>query len=111
MVQAAPLQQTAQASGKPLTLPVIAMIAIFDRYNEPVIMRNYLAKHLNRENEAKLKLAEAAGQASEQDMERIRRAYSRDVETIEMQMAMLAYSQLDIFSEKSQIIADSVKTA
>lgn len=33
------------------------------------------------------------------------------MEAIEMQMAMLAYSTLDVFVEKSQIVPDRVKTA
>ena len=39
MVESGVQQQT----GKNLLLPVIAYVAIFDRYNEPVLVRNYLA--------------------------------------------------------------------
>lgn len=43
-------------------------------------------------------------------MEKIRRAAILEMEAIEMQMSMLAYSTLDIFTDKAQIVPDRVKT-
>ena len=91
-------------------LPVVALVGIFDKHNEPVILQNYLAKHLQNESDQKVAFAEQALQGSEDDIERIKRAARQEMEAIEMQMAMLAYSTLDIFSEKAQLIPDRVKT-
>ena len=104
-------QSQIQQSNNKTTLPVIALIGIFDRHNEPVVLQNYLAKHLQRETDAKVAQAEQTLQGSDDDIERIRRAARHEMEAIEMQMAMLAYSTLDVFVEKSQIVPDRVKTA
>ena len=74
-------------------------------------MQNYLARHVKAETEKKVARAEENLAGSTEVLERIKKAALHEQEAIEMQMAMLAYSTLDIFSEKSQIIPDRVKTA
>ena len=59
MVEAVSNMQKIQTAGMNKTvLPVIAMIGIFDKQNEPVVLQNYLAKHLKKETDAKVAYAE-----------------------------------------------------
>ena len=94
-----------------LPVPVIALIGIFDRHNEPIVLQNYLARQLRQESDSKVATAEQALSGDDDAIERIKRAARHEMEAIEMQMSMLAYSTLDIFCEKSQIIPDRVKQA
>ena len=91
-------------------VPLLALVGIFDKHNEPVILENYLVRHLTKENDTRLNNAEQALAGSEDAFEKFRRAAALEMEAIEMQMSMLAYSTLDIFADKSQIIPDRVKT-
>ena len=92
-------------------MPVIALVGIFDRVNEPVLMQNYLARHLEREGNHRAANAAKNLDGAEEDIERIKRDIAAEMETIQMQMSMLAFTTLDIFTEKSQIVPDRVKTA
>ena len=65
-------------------LPVLALIGIFDKHNEPVILQNYLARHLQNDADQKVAFAEQALQGSEDDIERIKRAARQEMEAIEM---------------------------
>ena len=65
-------------------LPVVALVGIFDKHNEPVILQNYLARHLQNEADQKVAFAEQALQGSEDDIERIKRAARQEMEAIEM---------------------------
>ena len=64
-------------------------------------MQNYLATYVKGETEVKVSRAEEALEGSTEVIERIKKAAIHEQEAIEMQMSMLAYSTLDIFSEKS----------
>ena len=45
---------------------------------------------------------------AEQDLEKVEKARAKEMESITMQMSMLAYASLDIFAEKAQTTPDYV---
>mmetsp|Transcript_13254 Transcript_13254/g.16832 ORF Transcript_13254/g.16832 Transcript_13254/m.16832 type:complete len:108 (+) Transcript_13254:40-363(+) len=92
------------------SLPVIALVGIFDRQNEPIVLQNYLAKHLASETSNRLAFAEKTLEGADEAIQKVQKATRQEMDAIDMQMAMLAYSTLDIFTEKSQIVPDRVKT-
>ena len=88
----------------------MALVGIFDRHNEPVVMQNYLVRYLSNETERRVSMATKAMEGSEEMIRKIEKAGRQEMEDIDMQMAMLGYSMLDIFTEKAQIIPDRVAT-
>ena len=81
--------------------PVIALVGIFNRQLEPILLRNYLVEYLQNENDQKNKAASQTLAGAEQDLEKVEKARAKEMESITMQMSMLAYASLDIFAEKA----------
>ena len=100
---------SSKLAGVPLLQPVIAFVGIFDKHNEPVVMQNYLARHLQKESDEKLELAAQNLGSTSKEFSKVKKAAKRDMKATEMQMAMLAYSTLDIFSDKAYVIPDRVR--
>ena len=49
-------------------MPKVALVGIFNKQNEPIILRNYLSEYLQRENDIKMKAAEATLAGAEDDL-------------------------------------------
>ena len=60
------------------------------------------------ENDQKNKAASQTLAGAEQDLEKVEKARAKEMESITMQMSMLAYASLDIFAEKAQTTPDYV---
>ena len=74
----------ASDTGMKKQYPVIALIGIFDKHNEPVIMRNYLYDFLRKEHQERIERAESALQGADQEIEKIKAVSSSDLDLIEM---------------------------
>ena len=51
--------------------PVIALVGIFNRQLEPILLRNYLVEYLQNENDQKNKAASQTLAGAEQDLEKV----------------------------------------
>ena len=54
-----------------LSQPVVAIVGIFDRHNEPVILQNYLVRHLQGETDRRVSLAQKAMEGDEETIIKI----------------------------------------
>ena len=88
--------------------PVIALVAIFSKSNEPILLRNYLSDYLKQESWQKMQAAKANLAGADDHILKVQKARDIEMENINMQMSMLAYATLDVFSEKQYCTPDHV---
>ena len=100
-------------------MPVLALVAIFSKQNEPILLKNYLCDYLEQQvEERSLRILKKQESINEQslinettdldveskvDLKMIKQKRMLDVENTRMQMAMIAYSSLDTFDEKQKV--------
>ena len=52
-------------------VPKVALVAIFNKQNEPILLRNYLSEFLQKETDIKLKVAETTLAGAEDDLVKV----------------------------------------
>ena len=84
------------------TSPIIAFLGIYNKQNEPILVRHYLVEHLEKDLRA-----EDNTSISEKDQQTVKAARLLEVSNLKIQIAMLSYAALDIFDEKQKILTDA----